>query len=135
MYDTGYDTSSLYPIVHDLTEAEYSPSTFCAGGMCFSLQDLLIPSEEPRPLVSHVPSSPPALIRRSSSSSSCCNSLDSLRSHSSEEKDESTCDVPARPARFHDAYVLTRQVRFAVIGKKVGSVRQGFSLGVMYFVS
>jgi hypothetical protein len=134
MYDTAFDTSSLYPIVHDLTEAEYSPSTFCAGGMCFSLQDLLIPSEEPRPFVSHVPApSPPALIRRSSSSSS--NSLDSVGSHSSEEKDESICDVPPRPARFHDAYVLTRQVRFAVIGKKVGSVRQGFLLGVIYFIS
>lgn len=113
-----YDTSSLYPIVHDLTEAEYSPSTFCAGDMCFSLQDFLIPSEAPHPLVSHVPQSPPARRRLSSSSSS--NSLDSVESHASEEEDESICDAPPRPACFHDAYVLTRQVRFAVNGKRLG---------------
>jgi hypothetical protein len=111
-----YDTSSLYPIVHDLTEAEYSPSPspFCAGGpfegmICFSLNDLMVPSEEPRPLV---PLNSPT--RRESPNHSDDNSV---AFHATEQPAEPVC-APPPPARFQDAYVLTRQVRFVEYSKK-----------------
>ena len=110
-----YDTNSLYPIVHDLTDAEYDSSASfsmgcgCAEGLCFSLQDLLVPSEEPRALVT--PPAAPVTPRRKRSlqlqMASPGGSVDSCSA--SDASVESVYKL--RTTRFQDAYVLTRQVR------------------------
>lgn len=101
---TMYDTSILYPIVHDLSEAEEDPSspqnvTWCSGGGCFDLRELLIPCDEPR-----------LIWEESCANRQRSSSIDSTGS-ATEVSLEERSYVPPRPERFQDAYVLTRQVR------------------------
>lgn len=110
-----YDTSILYPIVHDLSETEVDPSSpqhvsWCAGGGCFDLRELLIPCDSPREICE-----------------APCHS-NSIESAASEVSVEDPKYVPpSRPERFQDAYVLTRQVRNAettlgILGCRFGRV-------------
>lgn len=118
-----YDTSSLYPIVHDLTEAEDSPCSSplpfcgvgpCGGMVCFSLNELVVASDNPLPLV---PLDSLTIGRRESTNDSDYNSIESHATEQPAEHPTDPVSAPPPPARFQDAYVLTRQVRFMELKK------------------
>ena len=119
------NSQSLYPVVVDLTDAEYTPDGFCcsqyicSGGVEFSFQDLL--SREDMPM----PQDISGYVQQSERASrhgvgSCRRSLSQESSFSSAPQKQVIVKVPKdrhenvtydRVMSFDDCYVLTRQVR------------------------
>ena len=108
--------SDLYPVVQDLTEAEYG---CCSSGVVFgsfSLQDLASPNAMPLPAsprngLRNEHLSPRSVIHRE-------NSLNHNPNAGVRER-ESTVGTTIREhsnSRFEDTYVLTRQVSFDLQG-------------------
>lgn len=132
----------LYPVVQDLTDAEYGTGICCGGMMgAFSLEDLALPNINARPLPTEpaCPSNPgrrkkghfrghslflftPSMVRnaavnhkRSSSAPDKVESCSTMKSTTpTASSAENTEDDGDRKdaIAFDDIFVLTRQVRF-----------------------
>jgi hypothetical protein len=132
---TVNDIASLYPVVHDLTDAEYADegSGWCTSEDlsslfvgCFSIQDLVRPVETPRPassmrnIVLDEPRSPQQSPRNLSRQTSpqTRDYPDDLEAESDDivDRGHTAHDSIAVPRllSFHDVYVLIRQVRFVL---------------------
>jgi hypothetical protein len=100
----------LYPVVQDLTDAEYG---CCSSEMIFgsfSLQQLAVPSPTPRSLPS--PDRTQLQHDRKSSTQSMQRDNSLLHNGSATEERESadSGELCGGPSRFEDNFVLTRQV-------------------------
>jgi hypothetical protein len=130
---TANDIASLYPVVLDLTDAEYADenSSWCTADLsslfvgCFSIQDLVRPVETPRPassmrnIVLDEPRSPPQSPRSLSRQASpqireYPDYLEVDNDDIVEQHDVHDALAVPRLLTFHDVYVLIRQVRLTL---------------------
>lgn len=117
------NSQSLYPVVVDLTDAEYTPQGFCcsqyicSGGVEFSFQDLLSREDMPIPqdISQYVQQSERTTRqelsgRRSPSQGSSPNSAPQKQIIIEIQKDHRDDVAHNQVTSFDDCYVLTRQV-------------------------
>lgn len=103
-------TKDLYPVVQDLTEAEYG----CCGSSemifgNFSIQDLAIPITKPRPMTSPDRKSR-AEKQKGSLSLSSVERSNSILDDKEDSSERDTSKSEKRVVEFEDNFVLTRQV-------------------------
>jgi hypothetical protein len=114
-------TTDLYPLVRDLTEAEYGSCSSDTIFGSFSLKELAVPTTTPRPLPSpdratqekyHRSNNFLAPSRKNSFSRKNLPQLISPSNSYDNKDDESERErMEERELEFEDSFVLTRQVK------------------------
>lgn len=126
----------LYPVVHDLTEAEYrsggnsggccNPVYACNPTGCFSLEDLIYPESEPVSIPMTEPTREVRQTRGGLFGRNRSRSMSRMIPQSLVEDRNDDTVVRDRRLRYDDVYALTKQVRF-VSGDDVQPNLQDFA--------